>query len=61
MSSTYLSLHYHLVFSTKHRVPVIREASRNHCMRTSAGPFADWGRFRREWVASLIMSTCLLG
>ena len=25
MSSTYLSLHYHLVFSTKHRLPQIRE------------------------------------
>jgi REP element-mobilizing transposase RayT len=24
MSSTYLSLHYHLIFSTKHRVPFIR-------------------------------------
>lgn len=26
MSSTYLSLHYHLVFSTKHRVPVIADS-----------------------------------
>ena len=25
MSSTYLSLHYHLVFSTKNRVPLIRD------------------------------------
>ncbi len=28
MPSTYLSLHYHLVFSTKHRAPVIADAWR---------------------------------
>lgn len=28
MSSTYLSLHYHLVFSTKHRAPIIASAWR---------------------------------
>ena len=28
MSSTYLSLHYHIVFSTKHRQPLIEESWR---------------------------------
>ena len=43
MSSTYLSLCYHLVFSTKNRVPLIRESWRTQLFGYLAGTIESLG------------------
>jgi hypothetical protein len=48
MPSTYLSLHYHLVFSTKDRTPLIEASWRNRLMSTSVAPSRDLKDSHRE-------------
>lgn len=45
MSSTYLSLHYHLVFSTKHRQPSIHDAWRERLHQYLGGTVSGLGGF----------------
>jgi putative transposase len=45
MPSTYLSLHYHLVFSTKNREPAIRDAWRSRLHEYLGGTIRGLGGF----------------
>ena len=45
MSSTYLSLHYHLVFATKHREPIIDQAWRFRLHEYLGGTIGGLGGF----------------
>jgi putative transposase len=45
MPSTYLSLHYHLVFSTKNREPTIRDAWRSRLHEYLGGTIRGLGGF----------------
>jgi len=46
--STYLSLHYHLVFSTKHRLPSIEESWRSRLHEYLGGTIRGLDGFPRE-------------
>jgi REP element-mobilizing transposase RayT len=48
MSSTYLSLHYHLVFSTKHREPIIAASWRERLHEYLGGTIRGLGGFPEE-------------
>ncbi|HEX5221910.1 MAG TPA: IS200/IS605 family transposase [Verrucomicrobiae bacterium] len=43
MGSTFLSLHYHIVFSTKERRPFIKPAWRTHLHEYLGGTIRGWG------------------
>ena len=59
MASTYLSLHYHLVFGTKHREPCIASpVAHRACMNTWAGRFRASVDFRKGSAVQPIMSIC---
>ncbi len=45
MPSTYLSLHYHIIFSTKHRAPIIAEAWRERLHEYLGGAIRGLGGF----------------
>ena len=48
MSSTYLSLHYHLIFSTKNRLPSIEESWRDRLHEYLGGTIRGLGGFPQE-------------
>ena len=58
MASTYLSLHYHLVFGTKDRLPLIDSAWRLRLHEYLGGIIRDLAVSRKRLVESRITSTC---
>jgi hypothetical protein len=58
MPSTHLSLHYHLVFSTKARRPLIRESWRERLHAYLGGTVRELGGVARAVGGTATMSTC---
>ena len=61
MPSTYLSLHYHLVFSTKIALPSLNHRGGTASMSIWAAPSRDSRDPRRELAASLTTFISWLG
>lgn len=58
MPSTHISLHYHLVFSTKNREPWILPAQRHRVHEYLGGVIRHINGFLMPWVAQEIMFIC---
>jgi len=59
MPSTHASLHYHIVFSTKHREPWFPPPFRSRLHAYLGGVIRDWKGSRMQSVVSRTMSTSL--
>jgi putative transposase len=58
MPSTHLSLHYHLVFSTKSRIPLIDNVWRPDLHAYLSGIVRGINAFLFQWVVLKTMSIC---
>ncbi len=58
MPSTYLSLHYHIVFGTKDRDPIIECAWRSRLHEYLEEPSVGSAVSPKRWAESPITSTC---
>jgi hypothetical protein len=54
--TTHLSLHYHIVFSTKHREPSIAASWRPRLHAFLGGAVREAGDWRNAWAEQPIMS-----